>query len=161
MSNSLRSQGLRHASLPCLSLAPGVCSNSCPLSQWCYLTISSSAALFFCLQSFPTSRCFPMSRLIASGGQSIGISVSPSVLAMNIQGWFPLVLIVLLVVLGNLSSLFQHYNLKASVLFFFESINSLALRIFHGPTLISVHDYWKNHSFDYTDLCWQSDVSTF
>ena len=45
--------------------------------------------------------------------------------------------------------------------FFFESINSLALRIFHGPTLITVHDYWKNHSFDYTDLCWQSDVSTF
>ena len=62
---------------------------SCPLSQWCYLTFSSSAALFsFWLQSFPASGSFPMSRLFASGGQRIGVSVS--VLLMNIHGWLPL-----------------------------------------------------------------------
>ena len=66
-----------------------VCSNSCPLSQQCYLTISSSAVLFpFCLQSFPASRSFPLSWPFASGGQSIGASAS--VLPMNIQGWYPL-----------------------------------------------------------------------
>ena len=74
------------ARLPCLSLSPGVCSNSCTLSQWCYLTISSSAALFsFCLQSFPASGFFfPMSCLFTSVGQSIGASASASVLPMNI-----------------------------------------------------------------------------
>ena len=67
------------------------CSNSCPLNQWCYLTISSSAATFsFCLQSFTASRSFPVSQLLASGGQSIGASALASVLAMNIHGWFPL-----------------------------------------------------------------------
>ena len=67
------------------------CSNSCPLSRWCYLTTSSSAALFsFCLQSFPASGSFPMSPLFASGGQSIETSALASVLPMNIQGWFPL-----------------------------------------------------------------------
>ena len=76
---------LQHARLLCLPLSPGVCRNSCPPSQWCYITISSSAAPFFCLQSFPASD-FPMSWLFASGGQSIGASVLP----MNSQGWFPL-----------------------------------------------------------------------
>ena len=73
-----------------LSLLPlWVCSKSCPLSQWCYLTISSSAVLFFFhLQSFPASWSIPMSRLFASGGQSTGASASASVLPMNIQGWF-------------------------------------------------------------------------
>ena len=69
----------------------GVCSDSCPLSPWCYLTISSSATLFpFCLQSFPTSVSFPMRQPFTSGGQSISASASASVLPMNIQGWFPL-----------------------------------------------------------------------
>ena len=77
--------------LLCLPPSPGVCSNSCPLSQWCYLIISPSASPFsFCLQSFPASGPFPMSRLFASGGQSIGASASASVLAVNSQGWFPL-----------------------------------------------------------------------
>ena len=72
-----------------LSFTIRVRSNSWPLSQWCYLTISSSAALFsFCLQSFPASGSFPVSQFFASGGQSIGVSAS--VLPMNIQGWFPL-----------------------------------------------------------------------
>ena len=74
------------------SLLPRVCSNSCSLSQWCYLTISSSATHFsFCLQSFPASESFPLRRFFSSGGQSIGASAA--VLPMNIQGWFPLGLI--------------------------------------------------------------------
>ena len=82
--------GLQHASLPCPSLSPEVDSNSCPLSQWCYINILSSAALFFCLQAFLAPGSFPMNWLIASGGQSNGASASASVLPMNIQGWFPL-----------------------------------------------------------------------
>ena len=91
MYNSLQPHGLQHSSLPCPSLSPGVCSNSCLKSQWCYLSISSSVAFLFCPQSFPTSGSFPISWLFASGGQSIGASAS--VFAVNIQGWFPLGLI--------------------------------------------------------------------
>ena len=81
--------GLQRDRLPCLSLSPGICSDSHPLSQWCYLTISSSAAPFsFCLQSFPVWGSFPTSQLFISGGQSTGASAS--VLPMNIQSWFPL-----------------------------------------------------------------------
>ena len=77
--------------LPCPSPSPGVCSNSCPLSRWCYSTISFSVIPFFsCPQSFPASGSFPMSQLFASGGQSIGASASALVLPMKIQGWFPL-----------------------------------------------------------------------
>ena len=84
--------GLQQARLPCPSLSPGVCSNSCSLSRWCYPTISSSAAPFsFCLHSFPASGSFPMSWLFTLSGRSIGASVSTSVLPMNIQGWFPLI----------------------------------------------------------------------
>ena len=76
---------LQHAWLPCPSLSPTVCSNSCPLSWWCHPTISSSVTLFSsCPQSFPGSGSFPMSRLLASGGQSIGASASASILPMNI-----------------------------------------------------------------------------
>ena len=89
LSNSLWPHGLQLARLPRPSLFPGVCPNSCPLSQWCSLTISSSAALFsFCLQSFPASGSFPMNQLFTSGGQSIGASAS--VLPMNTQDWSPL-----------------------------------------------------------------------
>ena len=72
------------------STIPWVCSNSCPLSWGCYLTMSSSAAPFFCLQSFPASGSFPMSQFFASDGQRIGVSASASVLPMNVQDWFPL-----------------------------------------------------------------------
>ena len=74
----------------CLSLSPGVCSESCPLSQWCHPTISSFIAPFSCPQSFPASGSFPVSWLFPSGGQSIGASASASVLPINIKGWFPL-----------------------------------------------------------------------
>jgi len=78
MSYSLWPHGPQHARLPCGSLSPRVCSDSCPLSRWHYLTISSSATLFSCLQSFPSSGSFPVSRLFASGGQTVGASLSQS-----------------------------------------------------------------------------------
>ena len=82
---------LQHSRIPCPSLSPGVCSNSCPSNQWCHPTISSSVIPFSsCLQSFPTPGSFPMSWLFISGGQSIGTSASASGLLMNTQGWFPL-----------------------------------------------------------------------
>ena len=83
--------GLQHARLPCPSPMPGAYSNSCPSSQWCHPTISSSVFPFSShLQSFPASESFPMSHFFASGGQSIGVSASTSVLPVNIQDWFPL-----------------------------------------------------------------------
>ena len=89
LSPTLWPHGLKHTKLPCSSLSPGVCSNSCPLSQLCHPTISSSVAPFSsCPQSFLASGYFPMSQLFVSGGQSIGVSASASVLPMNIQGWF-------------------------------------------------------------------------
>ena len=91
MPNSLWSHGLQHARLSFPSPSPGACSNSCPLSQWCHPTISSSVIPFSsCLQSSPASKLFPMSWLFTLGRQSIGVSASVSVLPMNIQGWFPL-----------------------------------------------------------------------
>ena len=91
VSNSFRPHGLQHARPPCSSPAPGVHSNSCPLHRWCHPTVSSSVVPFSsCLQSFPASGSFPMSQFFASGGQSIGVSASPSVLPMDIQDWFPL-----------------------------------------------------------------------
>ena len=90
VSNSLQPCGLQHARLLCPS-SPGVCSNSCPLSQWCHPTITSSVVPFSsCLHSFPASGSFPIIQLFSSGGQSIGASVSAPVLTMSNQGWFPL-----------------------------------------------------------------------
>ena len=83
--------------------------SSCPLNRWCHLTISSSLALFFCLQFFPASGSFPMSQLFASSGQRIGASASASVLPMNIQGWFPSGLTGLISLLSKgLSSIFSN-----------------------------------------------------
>ena len=91
VSNSLRLHGLQHARPPCPSPTPRVHSNPCPLSWWCHQTISSSVVPFSSqLQSFPASGSFPMSQLLASGGQSIGVSASKSVLPMNTQAWSPL-----------------------------------------------------------------------
>ena len=91
MSNSLWPHGLQHTRLPCPSQTPGVFSNSYPLSRWCYPTISSSVVPFSSsLQSFPASGSFPVSPFFASGGQSIRVSASASVLPMTSQDWFPL-----------------------------------------------------------------------
>ena len=167
MFNYFPPHGLQHARLPCPSLSLGVCSNSSPSSQRCHPPISSSIALFSsCPHFFPASESFPISRLFTSGGQGIGASASASVLprysgliSVKID-WFDL-LAVQGVFLAwavqesktlAVKSLLQHLSLKASVLW-------LSFR--YGPTFTTTHDYWKNHSFDYTGLCWESNVSAF
>ena len=118
----LQLHGLQHTRLPCPSVSPGVCLNSCPLSQWGHPTTASSVIPSSSrLQSFPASGSVPMSQFFTSGGQNIGASASASVLPMNIQDWFLLVLIWsdwfgLLAVQGTLKSLLQHHSSKASIL---------------------------------------------
>ena len=91
VSDSLWPHGLQLARLPCPLPIPRVCSNSRPSSCWCHPTISSSVIPFSsCIQSFPASGSFPVSQFLASGGQSLAVSASASVLAMNTQDWFPL-----------------------------------------------------------------------
>ena len=91
VSDSLRSYGLQHPRLSCLSPSPGACSNSCPLNWWCHPTISFSVVPFSSgLQSFPASGSFLMSWLFISGGQSIEPLASASIFPMNIQDWFRL-----------------------------------------------------------------------
>ena len=156
MSYCLRPHGLQHTRLPCPSPAPGAYSNSCPSSQWCHPTISSSIVPFSsCLQSFPASGSFPATQFFSSGGQSIGVSASASVLAMNIQDWFPLEYRLV----GSPCS--PRDSQESSPTPQFRSIYSLVFSFLYGPNLTSVHDYWKYHSFDQMDLCWQSNVSAF
>ena len=112
--------GLQHIRLPCPSPTPRACSNSCPSSQWYHTTISSSVVLFSsCLQSFPASRSFPTSQFFVSGGQSIGVSASASVLPSNEYSElisFRIDWLALLAVQGTLKSLLQHHSSKASIL---------------------------------------------
>ena len=118
MSNFLWLHGLQHARLPCPSPTPRVYPESCPLSQWCYPTISSSVVPFSShLLSFPASGSFLMCQLFTSGGQSIGVSASASVLPMNIQDWFPLGWTGWISLQSKgLKSLLQHHSSKASIL---------------------------------------------
>ena len=141
VSDSLRPHG-QHTRLPCPSVYPRDCSNSCPLNEWCHPTISYSVALLSsCPQSFPASRSFPMSQLFSSGGQSIRTSASVSVLPVKIQGWFNLGWTGLISLPSKgLSRGFSNTTV--------ESINSSGLRLLYGPTLTSVQNYWENHSFD-------------
>jgi len=142
MYDFLPPRGLQHTRLPCPSSTPGACSNSCPPSWWCHSIISSSVIPFFSwLQSFPASGSFPMSHFFALDGQSIGVSISASVLPMNIQDWFPL----------GLTDWVSLQSMGLSRVFpipQFESINSSTLSFLYSPTLTSIHDYWKNHRFD-------------
>ena len=101
VSSSLQPHGLQHARLPCPSLSAGICPNSCSLHQWCHPAISSSNTLFFCPQSFPASGTFPMSHLFSSDDQNTGDSASATVLPVNIQGWFPSRLTVLISLLSK------------------------------------------------------------
>ena len=119
MSNSLRPHGMQHARLPCPSPTPRSYSNSCPLSWWCHPTISSSVVPFSSrLQSFPASGSFPLSQFFTSGGQSIEVSASASVLPVNIQDWSPLERtgLISLQSQGTLKNLLQHHSSKASIL---------------------------------------------
>ena len=146
-SDSLQSHGRQRTRLPSPSLSFRVCSDSCPLSQWCNPAISSSVALFSSW-SFPASGSFPKSWLFISGGQSVGASASGSVLPVNIQNWFPL----------GLTGLISQESSQAPQ---FEIVSSSTLSFHYGPTRISIHDYWKTHSFDYMDFCRQRDVCAF
>ena len=141
VSHSLWPHGLQHARLPCPLPSPGVWSNSCALSRWCHPTISSSVVPFSsCLQFFPASGYFTMSRLFASGDhQSIGVSSSD--LPMSIQDWFPSGLT------GLIASL-PRDSQESSPTLQFKIINSSALSFLYSPTLRSIHDHWKNHGFD-------------
>ena len=141
VSDSLRPHESQHARPPCPSPTLGVYSNSCPLSWWCHPTILSSVVPFSsCLQSFPTSGSFQMSQFFASGGQIIRVSASTSVLPMNIQDWFPLDWTGWISLESKgLSRVFSNTIVK--------SINSSALSFLYSPTLTSIPDYWKNHSF--------------
>ena len=119
---------IAHARFPCPSTSPKICSQTCPLSQWCHPIISS------------------MSRLFPLDSQSTGVSASASALPMNIQSWFPLGLTGLISLLSTgLSRAFFNTTIW--------SISSLMLSLLYGPTFTAIRDYWKNHSFDYTDLC--------
>ena len=131
VSDSLQPHGLQHARLPYPSPTPGAYSNSCPLCQWCHPTSSSSCLL---LQSSSASGSFQMSQFFASGGQSIGVSASASVLPVNIQDWLDL-----LAVQGTLKSSPTPQS---------KSINSSVISFLYSPTLTSINNYWKNHSFD-------------
>ena len=143
MSNSLQSYELQHARLHCSSLSPGVCLNSCPLSQWGHLIISSSIAPFSSYpQSFPASGSFPVSWLFPSGGQRVEDSALASILPMNVQALLPLGLT------NWISLLSKGLSSPGSQ---FESINSSALSLPYGPTLTSIYNYWKKNEILLSD----------
>ena len=155
MSDSLRPYGLQHARLPCPSPTLRVYSNSSPLSRWCHPTISSSVDPFSShLQSFPASGSFPVSQFFASGGQSIG-SFSFSISSSNVYSRlisFRMDWLDLLAVQGTLKSLLQHHSSKTSILLF---------SAFFIVQLSHPYMTTGKTSFDYMDLCQQSNVSAF
>ena len=133
MSNSLWPHEPQHVRPPCPSPTPGVYPNPCPLSQWCHPTISSPVVPFSsCPQSFPASGPFQMSQLFASGGQSIAVSPSTSVLEDGLVG----------------SPCSPRDSQESSPTPQFKSISSSVLSFLYSPTLTSIHDHWKNHSLD-------------
>ena len=154
MSDSLQPHGLQHPRLLCPLISHGACSDSRLLSRCCRLIMAPSAAPFFLPSVFPSIRVFSVSWLFASGGQSIGASASAWVLSMNSQSWFPLRW-------TGLISLCPRSFQESFPTPQFKSSSPLELSLLYGPTLTSIRGYWKNHSFDYTNLCWQSDASAF
>ena len=141
VSDSLWPQGLQHARVPCPSPTPRACSNSCPSSQWHHPTMSSSVIpLLLLLSIFPSIRVFSdESVLHIRLPKYWSFSISPSskysrLISFRID-WFDLLAV--------------------------KSINFLVLSFLYGPTLTSIHEYWKNHSFDQIDLGWQSNISGF
>ena len=132
----------QHARPPCLSPTPGVCPNSCPWSRWCHPAISSSVIPFSsCPQSLPESGSFPVSQLVAWGGQSIGVSASTSVLPMNTQDWFPL----------GWTGWISLQSKGLSRVFFNTTVQKhqfFGAQLSSQSNLTSIHDHWKNHSLD-------------
>ena len=138
--NSLWHHGLQHTRLTCPSPTTGSCSNSSPSRGWCHPSISSSVALFSSsLQTYSSSGSFLMSQFFISHGQSIG--ASSSALPTNIQDWFPLGL-------TDWSPCYPEESQESSWTAQFKNINSLVFTFPYGPTLTSIHDFWKSQSFD-------------
>ena len=151
ISDSLWPHGMQHTRLPCPSLSSRICSNSCPLNQWCCLPILSSVIPFsFCLQFFLALGSFPVSQLFTSGGWSIGASASTSVLPKNIQSWLPLGLTGLISLLSK--------ELSSMIIWRHQFLS-----LFYGPNLTCVHDYWETTGKELWlhGLCWQSEISAF
>ena len=140
---------------PCPSPTPGVYPSSCPSSRWCHPAISSSVVPFTCChQSLSASGSSPVSQRFAWGGQSIGVSASASVFPMRIQGWFPLRLTGLISLLSK--GLLRVFSSATIWKHQFLSIQSSLWFSSHMTT-----EKKKTCSFDYMDLCWQSDISAF
>ena len=171
MSDSLPPHEPQHPRPLCPSPTPRVYSNSCPLSQWCYSTISSSVILFSsCLQSFLSkkhktkqnkTKQNPLNQGLSNGSVlcirwlkywSFNFSIRPSNEYSGLIS-FRMDWMDLLAVQGTLKSLLQHHSSKASILRCSACFNSQLSK--------SIHDYWRNHSFDNTDPCWQSHISAF
>ena len=144
VSDSLQPHGLQHARPPCPSPTTRACSNSCLLSWWCHLTVLSSVLPFSCLQSVPASGSFLpsiRSQFFASGGQSVAVSASASVLQMNIQDWYLLGMTGWITLQSKgLSRVFPNTTVQKHQLF--------GAQFCLYPTLTSIYDYRKNHSFD-------------
>ena len=154
VSDSLWPHGLQHFRLPCSSQTPRNYSNSCPLSRWCHPTISYIFIPFSHLQSFPASGSFQMSQFCASGGQSNGVSASKSALPMNIQDWFSLGWTGWISLLSRgLSRVFSNTTVQNHL--FFSTQHFLQSNSHIHTWLL------ENHTFDYMDLCWQSNVFDF
>ena len=160
MCDSLRPHGPQYARLPCPSLSTGVCSNSCLLNRWCHWWLVSDWHLILCHPLLLLPSVFPCMRVFSNElaphirwpkYRSFTFSISSpneysGLISLRID-WFDL-----LAVQGT------H---KSSLAPKFKSISSLVLSLLYGPTVTTIHDHWKNHSFGHTALCVQSDVSTF
>ena len=154
MSDCLWAHGQQHTWLPCPSPSPRVCSNSCPLSDYAIQTSHPLWPLLFLFPSaFPSIRGFSReSSLHIRRPKYWSFSVSPSseysgLISFRI-GWFD-------------NCWYSRDSQESSLTSQFKSINSLVLSLLYGPILTSIHDYWKNHSFDYSDFCQESNVSAF
>ena len=147
--------GLQQPRPPCPSPNARAYWNACPLSQWCHPTIPYSVFPFSsCFQNFPASGSFQMSQFFISDGQRTGASASVSVIPIIIQDWFPLRWTGWISLQSKgLSRVFSNITVQKN--------QYSALSFLHSPTLTSIHDYQKNHSFDYISLGWQSNVFAF
>ena len=155
MFNSLRPHVLQHARLPGLTPTPGACSNSCTLSQWCHPTISSSTIRFSsCLHSSQHQGLFQLVSSLHQVSKVLELQLQH----LPCQWIFRIDFLWDWLVWSHCSPRNSQESPPTPQ---FVNINSLVLRLLYGPTLTSVHDYWRNHSFNCTNLCWQSNVSAF
>ena len=161
VSDSLQPHESQHTRPPCPSQTSGVYSNSCPLSQWCHPAISSSVVPFSsCAQSLQASGSFKHQGLFRSINSSCEVA---KVLEFQLQHqsfqWTPRTDLLSDGLVGSPCS--PRYSQDSSLTPQFKSINFSVLSFLHSPTVTSLHDHWKNHSLDQTELCWQNNVSVF